>query len=182
MKNFFALFLCLGLIGCATMQNYNKLKQPEEKILTASIGSTIFRMNKSSDLPNIYGKADMYGGKVDRGYVELKFKGIKENGSLILQIADVSKSSTETTMFYPDFIVKTKYKIYLIDPKNDITAKSQETANKNNALQKWVKGKKSKYRFEIIGGIVIEKYPNWKINKKMDYVYENGNDWENLVL
>ena len=85
-------------------------------------------------------------------------------------------------LFYPDFIIKTKDKIYLLDPKNDITAKSQETASKNNALQEWIKGKKSKYGFAMLGGIVIKKYPNWKINKKMDYVYENENDWENLVL
>lgn len=84
--------------SCATIQNYNKLEQPQEQILTASIGSTIFRMNKSGDLPNVFGKADMYGGKVDKGYAELKFKGIKENGNIILQITDTNKSSTETTM------------------------------------------------------------------------------------
>ena len=88
----------VALSGCATIQNYNRLEQPEDKILTASIGSTIFRMNKSTDLPNVFGKADLYGGKVDRGYTELKFKGIKENGNLILQITDINKSSTETTM------------------------------------------------------------------------------------
>ena len=41
-----------------------------------------------------------------------------------------------------------------------ISAKSQETADKSNALQKWIKEKQSKCNFEIIGGIVIEKYPN----------------------
>lgn len=90
--------LCLLVGGCATIQNFNKLEQSEEKVLTASIGSTIFRINKSGDLPNIYGKADIWGGKVDRGYTELRFKGIKENGNLILQVTDINKSSTETTM------------------------------------------------------------------------------------
>lgn len=95
---FYLSVMAMVLAGCATIQNYNKLEQPEEKILTASIGSTIFRMNKSTDLPNVFGKADLYGGKVDRGYTELKFKGIKENGNLILQIIDINRSSTETTM------------------------------------------------------------------------------------
>ena len=84
--------------GCATVQNYYRMEQPEDKVLTASIGSTIFRMNKSGDLPNAFGKADLYGGKVDKGYTELKFKGIKENGNLVLQITDINNSSTETTM------------------------------------------------------------------------------------
>lgn len=60
------LALAILLSGCATIQNYNKLEQPQDKVLTASIGSTIFRMNKSRDLPNVFGKADIYGGKVDR--------------------------------------------------------------------------------------------------------------------
>ena len=99
MKKIIYLFVMAMLVsGCATIQNYNNLEQPEGRILTASIGSTIFRMNKSSDLPNVYGKADLYGGKVDKGYTELKFKGVKENGNLILQITDINKSSTETTM------------------------------------------------------------------------------------
>ncbi|MBU1730268.1 DEAD/DEAH box helicase family protein [Patescibacteria group bacterium] len=85
-------------------------------------------------------------------------------------------------LFYPDFIVKTKGKIYLLDPKNNITAKSQETADKNKALQKWIKKNQAKYGFEIIGGIIIEKYPIWNINKKEEYVYENEKDWETLEV
>lgn len=98
MKKFFFLLLSIGLMSCATIQNYSNLDQPQGEVLTASIGSTIFRMNKSRDLPNVFGKADMYGGKVDKGYAELKFKGIKENGNIMLQIVDINKSSTETTM------------------------------------------------------------------------------------
>ena len=85
-------------------------------------------------------------------------------------------------LFYPDFIIKTKDKIFLLDPKNDITAKSKETADKSNALQKWIKKNQLKYDFEIIGGIVIEKYPNWKINSNENYVYENEKDWKLLEI
>jgi type III restriction enzyme len=85
-------------------------------------------------------------------------------------------------LFYPDFIIKTKNKVYIVDPKNDITAKSQETADKSDALQKWIKNNQSKYDFEIDGGIVIEKHPDWKINRKENYIYENTNDWERLKL
>lgn len=98
MKRFVIMGLCFILSGCATIQNYNKLEQSEDKVLTASIGSTIFRMNKSRDLPNVFGKADLYGGKVDRGYTELKLKGITENGNVLLQISDVNMASTETVM------------------------------------------------------------------------------------
>jgi len=85
-------------------------------------------------------------------------------------------------LFYPDFVVRTKNLVYLLDPKNDITAKSQETADKSKALQEWIKKNQSKYSFEIIGGIVIEKYPNWSINRKKTYVYENDQDWDILSI
>ena len=85
-------------------------------------------------------------------------------------------------LFYPDFIIRTKNRVYLLDPKNDITAKSQETADKSKALQDWIKKNQSRYSFEIIGGIVIEKYPNWSINSKKTYIYENDQDWDVLNL
>lgn len=93
------LFLTLLLAGCgATLQNYRTLDQATGQILTASVGGTIFRLNRSSDLPNAFGKADIFGGKIDRGYAELKFHGLNEKGELILSVADIHKSSTETTM------------------------------------------------------------------------------------
>ncbi|MFH0854087.1 MAG: DEAD/DEAH box helicase family protein [bacterium] len=85
-------------------------------------------------------------------------------------------------LFYLDFIVRTKNRVYLLDPKNNITAKSQETADKSKALQDWIKKNQLKYSFEIIGGIVIEKYPNWSINSKKTYVYESEQDWDILDL
>lgn len=85
-------------------------------------------------------------------------------------------------LFYPDFIVKTQKNVYLLDTKSGITAKSQETADKNKALQDWIKNKNKKYGFEIAGGIVDFKYPNWRINRKEKYIYENESDWENLVF
>ncbi|CAJ0835195.1 5908_t:CDS:2 [Entrophospora sp. SA101] len=38
-------------------------------------------------------------------------------------------------LFYPDFIVRTRGEVYLLDTKSGITAKSQETVDKSNALQ-----------------------------------------------
>lgn len=82
----------------ATLQTYRALDQLPNQVNTASIGGTIFRLNRSSDLPNVYGKADVFGGKVDRGHAELKFLGVNEKGELILLVIDDNKSSTETTM------------------------------------------------------------------------------------
>jgi len=103
-----------------------------------------------------------------------------DSGRNVFAIEYYDIHEKKNRLFYPDFIIKTKNKIYLLDTKSGNTAKSQETADKNKALQKWIKDKQSKYLFQIIGGIIIEKYPHWKINKKENYVYENESDWEIL--
>ena len=47
-------------------------------------------------------------------------------------------------LFYPDFIIRTKNRVYLLDPKNDITAKSQETADKKQSASRLDKEKSIK--------------------------------------
>lgn len=99
MKNLLLVVLVALLSACGTaLQTHRSLDQSPNQVITASVGGTIFRLNRSSDLPNAFGKADVFGGKVDRGYTELKFLGANEKGELILSVADINKSSTETTM------------------------------------------------------------------------------------
>lgn len=88
----------LGIAGCSTISTQSQLDQPTLTRLSASVGSTIFRLNRSSDLPNAFGKADVFGGKVDRGYAELKFLGLNERNELVLSVVDINRSSSETTM------------------------------------------------------------------------------------
>lgn len=83
-------------------------------------------------------------------------------------------------LFYPDFIIKTSNAIYILDTKGGIIAKSQETADKNKALQEWIKSNKHKYKEKLIGGIVIFKYPNWLLNQQEEYKYEQDSDWQEL--
>lgn len=83
-------------------------------------------------------------------------------------------------LFYPDFIILKDKNLYILDTKHGNTAKSQETADKNNALQKWIKENQSKYDFNLVGGIVIPQHPNWKINDRDNYIYENDEDWNVL--
>jgi len=83
-------------------------------------------------------------------------------------------------LFYPDFIIKTiDNKLYIIDTKKDATAKSTETKNKAEALQKWIKENQDNYEFTIVGGIVIFKHPSWLLNNSDEYIYEND-DWVNI--
>ena len=112
MRYTYVLLCIFILFGCSQIQNYRFLQQPENRVLEASIGSTIFRLNRTADLPNAFGKADLYGGKVDKGYTELKLKGFSEKGILILQVTDINHNTSETTMdrYRPAVSVNVKQK------------------------------------------------------------------------
>jgi hypothetical protein len=98
MKALFLVFVSGALLGgCGTIHSHNQLDQPQGEYLTASIGSVIFRVTKSSDLPNAVGGADIFGGKVARGFTEMRLKGI-QGTKLQLQVLDANTNSTETTM------------------------------------------------------------------------------------
>ncbi len=89
------------LTACANVrhpiQDYRLFDQPLSTPVTASVGSILVRMNRQSDLPNVYGGKDIYGGKVDRGYVEVKLVGVAGK-EITLSVSDVTRQSSETTM------------------------------------------------------------------------------------
>jgi type III restriction enzyme len=85
-------------------------------------------------------------------------------------------------LFYPDFIIKTLNSIYILDTKGGIIAKSQETADKNKALQEWIKSNQHKYKEKLTGGIVVFKYPNWFLNQEPLYIYEKTEAWKVLEI
>ena len=55
------------LSGCGTIRSHRHLEQPLGTSLTTGIGGTIFRLNKTGDLPNAFGGRDIWGGKIDKG-------------------------------------------------------------------------------------------------------------------
>ncbi len=83
--------------ACGTIRSHRQVDQPLGPQLTTGVGGTVFRLNKMSDLPNAFGGRDIYGGKVDRGFAEMKLVGI-EDQTLVLDVVDVSRQSSETTM------------------------------------------------------------------------------------
>ena len=76
---------------------YLNLNQTLDKELYASVGSVIFRLDRTSDLPNVLGGADIYGGKIDGGYSEVRLIGV-EAELLIFESVDIFKNSTENTL------------------------------------------------------------------------------------
>ena len=92
------------------------------------------------------------------------------------------KENDKLRAFYPDFIVKYKNeRIGIFDTKEGMTAKSEETILKSNALQLYIE-KENKTGKKLFGGIVIpndKEMKVWKINQDKLYNYDSGN-WQVL--
>jgi hypothetical protein len=80
-------------------------------------------------------------------------------------------------LFYPDWIVKTKGKVWIIDTKKGSTAEIVDTKYKAEALQAWLKNKK-----DFDGGIAVQDGPNgWKISMSAKYEYSPSlKGWKQL--
>ena len=89
--------LMVLLAGCGTIRTHRQIQQPLESVLTTGIGGTIFRLNKVGDLPNAFGGRDIWGGKVDKGFAEMKLADI-DGDILTLEVLDINRQSSETTM------------------------------------------------------------------------------------
>jgi len=79
--------------GCAQVEHKQQLAETVGRDTTVQVGGTIATINKQKDLPNVFGRADLYGRKVDTGFTKLVFKGRSPDGGAILEQIDVDIQS-----------------------------------------------------------------------------------------
>jgi type III restriction enzyme len=77
-------------------------------------------------------------------------------------------------LFYPDWIIKSKSSLWILDTKSGMTAKEPETKAKAEALHIWLKS-----QTDIEGGIV-RPAEGWFIHRGNKYAYELSDSWEDL--
>lgn len=95
----FVLTLVIALAGCgATIQTHERMSQETGRELSTHVGGQVLRVQRTQDLPNAFGKADVFGGKISRGYTELRYQGITPEGRLVFRVTEVETETTETTM------------------------------------------------------------------------------------
>ncbi len=96
-------------------------------------------------------------------------------GSEFFSIPYHSNVDNKEKLFYPDWIIKTKSKIFIIDTKKGDTAENAHDRAK--ALHVWLKNKK-----DYVGGIAVQDGSNgWKINTSENYEYTTAlKGWKNF--
>jgi type III restriction enzyme len=115
-------------------------------------------------------------------YLESK-KGIEwwyksgDSGSENFAVKYFDLDEDKYRLFYPDWIIKLKNgKILIVDTKQGLSAKTNDTKFKAEALHQWIKINKN-----IMGGIVVNVSDIWKINFNKKYKWDvNYSEWKNL--
>lgn len=100
-----------------------------------------------------------------------------DTGSEFFSISYYNTDENKEKLFYPDWIFKTKNKVWIVDTKKGSTAEIADTRYKAESLQEWLKNKKG-----FAGGIVVQDGPNgWNINTNKAYTYNPSFEkWNNL--
>jgi type III restriction enzyme len=99
-------------------------------------------------------------------------------GSENFSIPYFNPDENKESLFYPDWIFKSKTTTWIIDTKKGVTAEIPDTKFKADALQEWIKAKKG-----FDGGIAVQDGPNgWKLNNSSPYSYKRSLEgWKKLT-
>jgi len=155
---------------CATIQEYETLTQDTDVLLSTSVNGVIFKIQKEKDLPNAFAKKDIYGGMVDQGEKVLRFRGLNEQGNLVLRLTDIDIKSNEN--------VFTRYGIARVTPSFPATpVMTQGTMIGGNQAQNQVT------TITNNNTVVVTDAPEARIDRLPENVYEFEFDYrQNKIL
>ena len=165
------------------------LEIPRSSLFYTEDYEEIKNLNKNSMTPFYIGKN--YNGKKNETefikYVESKnidwwYKS-GNSGSEHFSIPYYDELERKEKLFYPDWIIKIKDTILILDTKQGLsgTVGSADTKRKAEALQKWIKEQNKNGR-KFKGGIISQVSEIWKLNDKDKYnVDVNYSEWIDLA-
>ncbi len=146
-------------------------------------------LSKNSMMPFYIGKD--YQGRQNEiefiKYIELKninwwFKN-GNYGSEYFSIPYYNNNVSKEMLFYPDWIIKVKDTVVILDTKQGLsgTVSSLDTKYKAEALQKWIKEQNNNKENKLKGGMVANVSGIWKLNNNDEYKADiNYTDWKYL--
>jgi len=91
-------FVLSTAVGASDLPVKEKLIQKENVRLQTHIGGIVFKVVRTSPLPNAFGEPDIFGREVNRGFMELRYLGLNGKGKAQFKLIDIETQSNETTM------------------------------------------------------------------------------------
>lgn len=86
------------LSACAPVAQTTSLNKPVGAQAYASVGDIVIRADASENLPNVFGKADIWGRTKETGFSELRYMGVNKRGQPVFRRRDVDVISNASTM------------------------------------------------------------------------------------
>ena len=96
MKHLITALLMLLIPACSSIQHYQYSSHSYGVLHQAFIGEELYRIHRERDLPNVFGRADVWGGKVNEGMSELRFMGLTDEGEIIFGVTEIDILSNES--------------------------------------------------------------------------------------
>ena len=112
----------------------------------------------------------------------------KDFGKSVFGVKYFDRSEGVDRVFYPDFMFKTATnKLFIVDTKEGMTAKSDETADKAKGLYDYIQKKKKVKSLQLVGGVAVSSSHRFMLNQGEDYVYSDNaisdgtGGWEDIL-
>lgn len=113
MRSLEILIVVSALAGCGSIEQQSNLAKPavQGRAYTAGVGDTVMDLKQTESLPNIGGKADIFGRTRDAGRVIVRFVGLEGNQAIFVRQNVVIQSNdttmSRTPMFLPNYQTST---------------------------------------------------------------------------
>lgn len=88
----------LAFPSIVSAKDKTEISQPLNEEVYTSVGDRMARVTIKEPLPNALGGSDIFGRKREKGFVELRFMGMTEDGRAVFRRRTVDVVSNETTM------------------------------------------------------------------------------------
>jgi type III restriction enzyme len=167
-----------------------ELEIPRPSLFFTEDYEEIKNLNKNSMTPFYIGK-DYTGKKNETEFIRyIESKNIDwwykngDSGSEHFSIPFYDDIERKEKLFYPDWIIKVKDTILILDTKQGLsgTVGSADTKRKAEALQRWIK-EQNKAGKKFKGGIISNVSGIWKINDNAEYKADaNYTEWKDLEI
>ena len=121
-----SIFACLAS-ACASVSQQTTISTPIGQSLTAGVGDVILRSESRESLPNVFGKADVFGRTRPAGFATIQFAGMQD-GKVVFLRSGVITQSDATTMNSTGLLVSTRESTVYIPPSGSTqTSATQPT-------------------------------------------------------
>jgi hypothetical protein len=97
----------VGFAGCAPVQQQTNISTPVEQRLVAGVGDVVLRAEGRESMPNVFGRADLFGRTRPTGFETIQFGGIRGSKVVLLR-SGVTTQSGATTMNSTGIILPTQ--------------------------------------------------------------------------